>query len=205
MHLYFSKMGNLMMPCSNWNVWLSPSESGANYMKRCFFLHCQTTLIKLMLQIPSTPRQPISNMKQHVFLCVATDSCHIKAGALQNGKDNTRPFEHLLKKLLKPWNSLKTCSDIQWYKILYGIVNSITGWCSTPTLLLICSSFSRENCHQFLICSSLSTAQIIYFFLANFARSARSISKFKCPTAHLRSLLGGQDFGIIHFDHPMIS
>ena len=34
-----------------------------------------------------------------------------------------------------------------------------TGWCSTPTLLLICSSFSRENGHPLLICSSLSTAQ----------------------------------------------
>ena len=37
-----------------------------------------------------------------------------------------------------------------------------TGWCSTTTLLLICSSFSRENGHLFLICSSLSTAQYIY-------------------------------------------
>ena len=39
-------------------------------------------------------------------------------------------------------------------------LGTITGWCSTPTLLLICSSFSRENGHLFLICSSLSTAQI---------------------------------------------
>ena len=36
----------------------------------------------------------------------------------------------------------------------------VTGWCSTPTLLLICSSFSRENGHPLLICSSLSTAQV---------------------------------------------
>ena len=34
-----------------------------------------------------------------------------------------------------------------------------TGWCSTPTLLLICSSFSTENGHPLLICSSLSTTQ----------------------------------------------
>ena len=34
-----------------------------------------------------------------------------------------------------------------------------TGWCSTPTLLLICSSFSRENGYPLLICSSLSTPQ----------------------------------------------
>ncbi len=37
------------------------------------------------------------------------------------------------------------------------------GWCSTPTLLLICSSFSRENGHSLLICSSLSTAQYHIF------------------------------------------
>ena len=34
-----------------------------------------------------------------------------------------------------------------------------TGCCSTLTLLLVCSSFSRENGHPLLICSSLSTAQ----------------------------------------------
>ncbi len=38
-------------------------------------------------------------------------------------------------------------------------VQSYTGWCSTLTLLLICSSFSRENGYPLLICSSLSTAQ----------------------------------------------
>ncbi len=37
------------------------------------------------------------------------------------------------------------------------------GWCSTLTLLLICSSFSRENCHPLLICSSLSTAQGVFY------------------------------------------
>ena len=36
----------------------------------------------------------------------------------------------------------------------------IPGWCSTPTQLLICSSFNRENGHPLLICSSLSTAQV---------------------------------------------
>ncbi len=36
----------------------------------------------------------------------------------------------------------------------------LPGWCSTPTLLLICSSFSRENGHPLLICSSLSTGQL---------------------------------------------
>ena len=38
-----------------------------------------------------------------------------------------------------------------------------SGWCSTPTVLLICSSFSRENGHPLLICSSLSTAQKAFF------------------------------------------
>ena len=41
-------------------------------------------------------------------------------------------------------------------------------WCSTLTLLLICSSFSREYGHPLLICSSLSTAQLyryIYIYI----------------------------------------
>ena len=41
-----------------------------------------------------------------------------------------------------------------------------TGWCSTLTLLLICSSFSRENGNLFLI----STAQVqISSFAVSFA------------------------------------
>ena len=40
-----------------------------------------------------------------------------------------------------------------------GIPCTKTSWCSTLTLLLICSSFSRENDHLLLIWSSLSTAQ----------------------------------------------
>ena len=36
----------------------------------------------------------------------------------------------------------------------------VTGKCLTPTQLLICSSFSRENGHPLLICSSLSTSQL---------------------------------------------
>ena len=35
----------------------------------------------------------------------------------------------------------------------------MAGRCSTPTQLLICSSFSREHDHPLLICSSRSTAQ----------------------------------------------
>ena len=37
----------------------------------------------------------------------------------------------------------------------------LAGWCSTPTLLLICSSIRWENGHPVLICSSLSTAQLV--------------------------------------------
>ncbi len=40
------------------------------------------------------------------------------------------------------------------------IPKNLTGRCSTPTQLLICSSFNRENGHPLLICSSLSTAQL---------------------------------------------
>ena len=36
----------------------------------------------------------------------------------------------------------------------------LAGKCLTPTQLLICSSFSRENGHLLLICSSLSTSQL---------------------------------------------
>ena len=40
------------------------------------------------------------------------------------------------------------------------VMNSNTGKCLTPTQLLICSSFSRENGHLLLVCSSLSTSQV---------------------------------------------
>ena len=40
-----------------------------------------------------------------------------------------------------------------------GWFSRATGWCSTPTWLLICSSFSREDGHPLFICSSLSIAQ----------------------------------------------
>ena len=49
-----------------------------------------------------------------------------------------------------------------------GSLKISTGWCSNPNQLLICSLFSRENGHRLLICSSLSTAQIIRFILRRF-------------------------------------
>ena len=39
----------------------------------------------------------------------------------------------------------------------------MAGWCSTPTQLLICSPFSRENGHLLLICSSISTSQMVIY------------------------------------------
>ena len=36
------------------------------------------------------------------------------------------------------------------------VLSNETGRCSTPIQLLICSSFSRENAHHLLVCSSLS-------------------------------------------------
>ena len=47
-------------------------------------------------------------------------------------------------------------------KYLFSFWYEVTGWCSTLSLLLICSSFSGENGHPLLICSSLSTTQVIY-------------------------------------------
>ncbi len=50
----------------------------------------------------------------------------------------------------------------------------VSGWCSTPNQLLICSSFSTKNGHPLLTCSSLSTSQVCisknvpHFFLAGF-------------------------------------
>ena len=54
--------------------------------------------------------------------------------------------------------SKMSCNSWGWLEYLESWKRS-AGWCSTPTQLLICSSFSRENGHPLLICSSLSTAQ----------------------------------------------
>ena len=47
------------------------------------------------------------------------------------------------------------------YSLRFSGKKHLAGWCSTPTQLLICSSFNRENGHPLLICLSLSTAQHI--------------------------------------------
>ena len=51
----------------------------------------------------------------------------------------------------RPWKGTKNKPNF--------MINPNTGKCLTPTQLLICSSFSRENGHFLLICSSLSTSQ----------------------------------------------
>ncbi len=55
----------------------------------------------------------------------------------------------------------------------------LSGWCSTPTLLLICSSFSRENDYLLLICSSLSTSQFFCWEFGQLTRGNRQICNRK--------------------------
>ena len=61
------------------------------------------------------------------------------------------------------WTCLFTQKNTCVYSILskdqQKSVSSKTGKCLTPSQLLICSSFSRENGYLLLICSSLSTSQ----------------------------------------------
>ena len=57
----------------------------------------------------------------------------------------------------------------------------MTGWCSTPTLLLICSSFSRENGYPLLVCSSLSTAQMIFFWFWWFKQAPLGVHMVSTP------------------------
>ena len=52
--------------------------------------------------------------------------------------------------ILEPWNT--GCL----------MTGSLSGNCLTPTQLLICSSFSGGNSHLLLICSSLSTSQLLH-------------------------------------------
>ena len=59
-----------------------------------------------------------------------------------------------------------------------------TGWCSTPTQLLICSSFNRENGHPLLICSSLSTAQILFTYMWLQFMVSISIGKYSIHAAY---------------------
>ncbi len=53
----------------------------------------------------------------------------------------------------------------------------LSGWCSTLTLLLMCSSSNMENCHPLLIRSSLSTAQL-YIYIIYIYISYEALSKY---------------------------
>ncbi len=72
--------------------------------------------------------------------------------ALNSAQPVERTWEWWLSRPIRPIRKQQTMKK--------KIYIYIAGWCLTPTLLLICSSFSRENGNIFLICSSLSTAQI---------------------------------------------
>ena len=63
---------------------------------------------------------------------------------------------------------------IQYYTVY------TTGWCSTPTLLLICSSFSRENGQPLLVCSSLITAQTIIQHSTKYQKLSKNGPFFGC-------------------------
>ena len=51
-----------------------------------------------------------------------------------------------------------------FFRFFSGKIRRLSGKCLTPTQLLICSSFSRENGHVLLVCSSLSTSQYYFNF-----------------------------------------
>ena len=63
-----------------------------------------------------------------------------------------------IRAVKKLWKTDPHIVAIIWKQINHQQI--LPGWCSTLTLLLICSSFSRENDHPLLICSSLSTSQL---------------------------------------------
>ena len=67
----------------------------------------------------------------------------------------------------KPWNKdpvfINHCNFGHAFLAVFcffSLPQKLTGLCSTPNQLLICSSFSRENSHPLLICSSSSTSQL---------------------------------------------
>ena len=62
-----------------------------------------------------------------------------------------------------PEAPINSMTDGWWEYCCYHCAPQNTDWQvrTTPTQLLICSSFSRENGHLLLICSSLSTSQLM--------------------------------------------
>ena len=65
-----------------------------------------------------------------------------------NNESNSEGKKRKVSKI----NGKKTQTSLSFQSLV------LTGKCLTPTQLLICSSFSRENGYLLLICSSLSTS-----------------------------------------------
>ena len=70
--------------------------------------------------------------------------------------------------------------------------HTISGKCSTPSQLLFCSSFSRENGHLLLICSSLSTSHIYDLDLAEWHGFFAPFNQPKFPRDMLWLISGQQ-------------
>ena len=120
---------------------------------------------------PSHPRSSAANLlrwHKNCALNTATDSrlWRPPCGRIQE-----------MQMLSTAPGQMRTGDDGSWpmFTSRYGMIINIytpTCWCSTPTQLLICSSFNRENGHPLLNCSSLSTAQptCCWFILRNVGR-----------------------------------
>ena len=104
------------------------------------------------------------------FLLIVASSPHGANYTFFGGDGWMLPTLILNKWYLEPQGQpLKNGMDKWWVPtisyvkigfIIQLIANHLSGWCSTPNQLLICSSFSREYGHPLLICSSLSTSQL---------------------------------------------
>ena len=86
---------------------------------------------------------------------------------------NHCPLQRNMQRLPVTWTTITGATDTtflgvkqiqlhaaipMWYRNTDLCQENIAGWCSTQYQLLVCSSFSRENGHPLLICSSLSTS-----------------------------------------------
>ena len=71
------------------------------------------------------------------------------------------PYSYLLGEFSVVWGRELIWPEYQRFFFTQSLTYlNLTGKCLTPTLLLICSSFSRKIGHLLLICSSLSTSQL---------------------------------------------
>ncbi len=99
------------------------------------------------------------DVMQHQSVLTTMKSCKRLATQPLPGKETT-------KHSCRP-NRMETEKQICFQKHHW-----ITGKCSTPNQLLICLSFSGENGKFFLICSSLSTNQIISILVSRYMEEA---------------------------------